>query len=1563
MPLDYHNKTLDAVGPQMTTIDGTSGNDTLNGTSGNDVFDVSQGGNDTVNGLAGDDIVSFGATFNGNDVVNGGTGNDIIRIAGDYSAGITLGTNTLNSVEEIQLGAGFNYKLTTVDANVAAGAQLKIDASNLVAGNTLTFNGAAETNGTFDIIGGAGNDVLTGGAGNDTFDLSHGGEDTVNGGAGDDTFNFGATFDASDVVNGGAGSDLIRLQGDYSGGLTLGADTITGVEEIQVGAGFNYNLTTVDANVAAGAQLKIDAINLAAGNTLTFNGSAETDGKFNIIGGAGNDVLTGGAGNDIFDLSQGGEDTVNGGAGDDIIKMGAALDPNDVINGGTGTNKIELDGNYAGADALVLGATTIQNIEQMKLLGAGYNYDITENDANLALGQTLSIDASAIGVGNTFTFNGSAETDGKFEIKTGAGTYHLTGGARSDKFELGATFTDSDSINGGSPGGHTGLKLPDGDDFGINHVSLEGNYTGATALNLGVNALEDIQVIALQEPTDGSGPYSYNITSVAGTFGPNTCGLPVTFVCTDFTNADNFTWNDSGIAGPLIDRVFAWNAGTYNLSFGAANDLFYVGGAWNAANTLNGGGGSDTLALNGEFLETSLNASYTGTNALVFGANQLTSVENLGLTGGYSYNITMNDGNVAAGQTMTIEADSFSGEAGGTNDEVLSALLPGDTLTFDGSAETDGHFVLDAGAGTYIVKGGQQSDTFNFGATFSAADQLDGQGGNDTLNLDGDYSGGLTFGASTLTSIETLNLTGGHSYNLTTNDANVASGATLTVNASALGAGNTLVFDGSAETNGGFDITGGAGNDVIKLGGPAVLSASEIDGGAGNDTLNLNGAYGTSGTPFALTAAMLTSVETISFQESAAHASYFQAASNLLATGQTLTVDASGQNAGSSLSFDGSAETNGNFVFIGGPGTLIATGGAGNDLFEMNDDLEAADQLSGGGGSDTLVIDGLPGDAITFGPDTISNIGQITLGAGHNYDITENDANLAIGQTLTINATAVGAGDTFTFDGSAETDGKFIIEAGAGTYHLTGGARTDVFELGANFTDSDSINGGSPNGHVGLKLPSGNDYGTNRVTLSGNYTGAHALNLGVNALEDIQVIQLGGGHSYNITSVAGSFGPNSCGFPVTFVCTNFTASNNFTWTDSGAAGPLIDRVFAWNAGSYNLTFGAANDLFYVGGAWNAANTLNGGGGSDTLALNAEFLNTALNASYTGTNALTFGANQLTSVENLGLTGGYSYNITMNDGNVQAGQTMTIEANGYSAEAGGGDKEVLPALMAGDTLTFNGAAETDGNFVFDAGAGTYHLIGGAQADIFNFGATFSATDTINGGGGADVLNLDGNYSGGLTFAAGTITNIDTISLAAGHSYSLTTNDANVAAGATMTVDGSALGASDSLTFNGSAESDGNFVINGGAGNDNLQGGKGADTFNGGNGADTFNGGGGANIFVYSSGAQSNSNAVDHITDFHAGADKFDFSFTVSAIATVFGSVNNLGASLAAAIGDNLADHGAVEVHVNGGTFAGDTFLVVDANGNAAYDAGTDYVINLTVTAADGGNLALSMKNFI
>ncbi|HEY1604033.1 MAG TPA: M10 family metallopeptidase C-terminal domain-containing protein, partial [Allosphingosinicella sp.] len=52
--------------------------------------------------------------------------------------------------------------------------------------------------------------------------------------------------------------------------------------------------------------------------TLTFDASAEMDGTYRIIGGAGNDTLIGGHGNDS--LSGGaGADTLTGGAGNDVF--------------------------------------------------------------------------------------------------------------------------------------------------------------------------------------------------------------------------------------------------------------------------------------------------------------------------------------------------------------------------------------------------------------------------------------------------------------------------------------------------------------------------------------------------------------------------------------------------------------------------------------------------------------------------------------------------------------------------------------------------------------------------------------------------------------------------------------------------------------------------------------------------------------------------------------------------------------------------------------------------------------------------------------------------------------------------------------------------------------------------------------------------------------------------------------------------------------------------------------------------------------------------------------------
>src|SRR5262249_44845200 len=121
--------------------------------------------------------------------------------------------------------------------------------------------------------------------------------------------------------------------------------------------------------------------------------------------------------------------------------------------------------------------------------------------------------------------------------------------------------------------------------------------------------------------------------------------------------------------------------------------------------------------------------------------------------------------------------------------------------------------------GTDSFSGGSGNDFFYMGANLIAADQIDGGTNTDHVVLNGDYSGGLTFNATTMVNVEVLGLTAGHSYTLTMDNATVASGQTLRVQAGTLGAGDVLTFDASNDTTGGnYNITAGAGNDVLTGG-------------------------------------------------------------------------------------------------------------------------------------------------------------------------------------------------------------------------------------------------------------------------------------------------------------------------------------------------------------------------------------------------------------------------------------------------------------------------------------------------------------------------------------------------------------------------------------------------------------------------------------------------------------------------------------------------------------------------------------------------------------------------
>ncbi len=272
---------------------GSAGNDVLTGGAQNDTFNLTLGGNDFVHWRRGQRHLHSRHRLHPRRRDR--------RRHGQRHAGAqrrlrrrlaVLGAASMTNIDILKLDAGHSYTLYANDGNIAAGAVLTVDASALGAANTALIDGSSETNGSFAFIGGAGNDSFTGGAQNDAFNLTLGGNDFVHGGAGNDTFSFGGAFTAADTVDGGANTDTISLNGDYSAGLTLGATTITSIENIVIAAaGHSYNLTTVDANVASGATLTINATALGASDTLTFNGAAENDGHFNIIGGAGSDTL------------------------------------------------------------------------------------------------------------------------------------------------------------------------------------------------------------------------------------------------------------------------------------------------------------------------------------------------------------------------------------------------------------------------------------------------------------------------------------------------------------------------------------------------------------------------------------------------------------------------------------------------------------------------------------------------------------------------------------------------------------------------------------------------------------------------------------------------------------------------------------------------------------------------------------------------------------------------------------------------------------------------------------------------------------------------------------------------------------------------------------------------------------------------------------------------------------------------------------------------------------------------------------------------------------------------
>ncbi|MEI7475761.1 MAG: calcium-binding protein, partial [bacterium] len=289
--LDLVDTALNATGNSLNNI--------IAGNAQDNTYSFNIGsGNDTIIENGGANTIKFGTGIVATDLAKYQSGNDLI-LQTKYLDSITVKnyySSDVNKVQTIKFSDNSTELIeTAIDASVGT-------ANN----DTLT---AGDANPYYFMIGGAGNDKITGSAGNDIINGGVG-ADTMIGGAGNDTY---YVDNAKDVIT---ENEMSGIDTVYS---TISLTLKDNLENLNLMGSSNINGT---GNILDNTILGNSGINILMGSL----------GNDTYSTGAGNDIVIDTAGNDTYVFNKGdGLDKITDSSGNDILTFGADVHKEDLV--------------------------------------------------------------------------------------------------------------------------------------------------------------------------------------------------------------------------------------------------------------------------------------------------------------------------------------------------------------------------------------------------------------------------------------------------------------------------------------------------------------------------------------------------------------------------------------------------------------------------------------------------------------------------------------------------------------------------------------------------------------------------------------------------------------------------------------------------------------------------------------------------------------------------------------------------------------------------------------------------------------------------------------------------------------------------------------------------------------------------------------------------------------------------------------------------------------------------------------------------------------------------------